>query len=136
MHKGSLKAGAALGALSVCLGAFAAHILKEKISADAYGIFQTGVQYQFLHAFALLLTGMLYKEFASRNTVWAGRFFIAGIILFCGSLYGLCYAKATGAGGLGWLGPVTPLGGAAFIAGWLSLLSAFFKKPAPRTPFS
>lgn len=135
MHKGFLQTGASLGALSVILGAFAAHILKEKLAADVYAIFQTAVQYQFLHVFAILITAILYKEFTSKNMVWAGRFFIAGIILFSGSLYALTYIKHIGSD-MTWIGAITPLGGAAFIAGWLSVLSAFFKKPAPQTPYS
>lgn len=135
MHKGFLKTGAALGALSVILGAFAAHNLKGKLASDVYAIFQTAVQYQFLHVFAILLTAILYKEFPSKNIVWAGRFFVAGIILFSGSLYGLTYIKAIGSD-MTWIGVITPLGGAAFIAGWLCLLYAFLKKPAPKTPYS
>ena len=121
MHKKYLKAGAILGALSVVLGAFAAHTLKERIPANALEIFETAVKYQFYHVFALLAAGILYKEYPNKFIKWSGLLFIAGIILFCGSLYGLTAVKAADAEGYTWLGPVTPFGGLCFILGWLSL---------------
>ncbi len=128
MHKGFLKAGALFGILAVLLGAFGAHSIKDKVTPDALGIFETGVRYQFYHAFALILTGILYKEFTSKRIIFAGRMFIAGIILFSGSLYLLTYLKTAGAGNLSWAGIITPFGGGAFIAGWIFLLSAFSGK--------
>lgn len=124
MHRGYLKTGAILGALSVALGAFAAHKLKEMVDADAVSIFETGVRYQFYHVFALLAVGVLYMNFKSRVLKWAGIFFIAGILLFSGSLYLLTYIHASGIEGMKWVGPITPLGGVCFIAGWILLFVA------------
>ena len=128
MHKTFLKTAALFGALSVTLGAFAAHKLKEIFSADSLSVFETAVRYQFYHVFALLAVGILYANFSSTKMRWAGYLFIAGIILFSGSLYLLCYLKYCQAGGFNWVGAITPFGGAAFIGGWLMLFLAIRKK--------
>lgn len=127
MHRGFIKTAALLGALSVFLGAFAAHGLKQMLSANNLQIFETAVRYQFYHVFALLAVGILYKEFSGKLMVWAGKLFIAGIILFSGSLYLLCYVKHSEMS-LNWLGAITPFGGAAFIAGWVMLFCAVLKR--------
>lgn len=116
-----------MGALSVILGAFAAHGLKQILSPDNLQVFETAVRYQFYHVFALLAAGIMYKEFPGKLMEWAGRFFIAGMILFCGSLYLLCYVKYNEMP-LNWLGAITPFGGAAFITGWLFIFLALIKK--------
>jgi uncharacterized membrane protein YgdD (TMEM256/DUF423 family) len=121
MHKGFLKTAAIVGALSVALGAFAAHTLKESISAYALEIFETAVRYQFYHVFALLAVGIVYKEFPGKMLFWSGRLFIAGMILFSGSLYVLTAIKAAGTQGYNWVGAITPLGGLCFILGWIFL---------------
>ena len=121
MHKGFLKTAAILGALSVALGAFAAHTLKESISGYALEIFETAVRYQFYHVFALLAVGIIYKEFPGKMLLWSGRLFIAGIILFSGSLYVLTAIKAAGQPAYNWVGAITPLGGLCFILGWIFL---------------
>lgn len=128
MHKSFLKTATLLGALSVILGAFAAHKLKELFTPDNLSVFETAVRYQFYHVFALLAVGILYANFSSAKMRWAGYLFILGIILFSGSLYLLCYIKYSGAAGLNWIGAITPVGGAAFIAGWLMLFVAVSKK--------
>lgn len=127
MHKGFIKAAAILGALSVALGAFAAHMLKEIFTTSTFLIFEVAVRYQFYHVFALLATGILYSSFPVKQLKWAGYFFIAGIILFSGSLYLLCYVKHNNFG-LNWLGAITPFGGMAFIIGWLLLFVAAAKR--------
>ena len=93
MNKTFIKAAALSGALAVILGAFAAHSLKEKFTADVLQIFETAVRYQFYHVFALLAVSILYKDFAGKYLKWAGNLFIIGQILFSGSLYFLCYTK-------------------------------------------
>ena len=128
MHKGFLKSAVILGALSVALGAFGAHALKGLISNDAVAIFETGVRYQYYHVFALITTGILYKEFPFPTTTWAGRLFIIGIILFSGSLYVLTWIKGAVIPGYNFIGAITPFGGLSFIGGWLCLLLSFFKK--------
>lgn len=128
MHKTFLKAAALLGALSVTLGAFAAHKLKELLEPDNLSVFETAVRYQFYHVFALLVVGILYANFPCAKMRWAGYLFITGIILFSGSLYLLCYLKYSQVAGLNWVGAITPVGGAVFIAGWLMLFLAISKK--------
>lgn len=123
MNKTFLTAGALLAALAVIAGAFGAHFLKARLSAESLQTFETAVRYQLYHAFALLAAGMLYKEFTNKWIERAGYFFLAGIIFFSGSLYGLCAWPE-----MKWLGPVTPLGGLCFILGWLLLAAGFTKK--------
>lgn len=127
MHKGFLKTAALLGVLSVMLGAFAAHGLKKILPAEDLTTFETAVRYQFYHVSALLAVGILYSPFPGKLMNWAGRLFIAGIILFSGSLYLLCYVKYADLP-LKWLGAITPFGGACFIAGWLLLFGAVAKR--------
>ncbi|MEO6221575.1 MAG: DUF423 domain-containing protein [Ginsengibacter sp.] len=128
MHKGFLKTATLMGALSVALGAFAAHSLKESVSDYAVSIFETGVSYQFYHVFALLASGILYREFQNKFMIWSGRLFITGIILFSGSLYMLTFIKAAVKPGYDWIGAITPFGGLCFIAGWICLFLGLFKK--------
>ncbi len=126
MHKAIIKTAAIIGALSVMLGAFAAHTLKQILQPDNLQVFETAVRYQFYHVFALLAVGILYKEFPVKLMIWAGRFFVTGIVLFCGSLYFLCYVKHNQLP-LNWLGAITPFGGVAFIAGWVMIFIAVKK---------
>ena len=128
MHKGYLKTATILGALSIALGAFAAHTLKNTISDYALNIFETAVRYQFYHVFALLFTGILFKEFPGKLLKWSGIFFIAGIILFSGSLYILTAIKAAVVPGYNWVGAITPVGGLCFIGGWICLFLGISKK--------
>jgi uncharacterized membrane protein YgdD (TMEM256/DUF423 family) len=128
MHKGLLKLGAILGGLTVILGAFAAHTIKSRVSADVLTVFETGVRYQMYHVFAIFITAILYKEFPTKSIIWAGKLFLIGIIIFSGSLYLLTYVKAIGANNFFWLGAVTPFGGVALIAGWGLLFKSFLDK--------
>ena len=128
MHKGFLKTAAIIGLLSVVLGAFAAHALKDMVSDHAIATFETGVRYQFYHAFALLAVGILYKDFPFKTMIWVGRLFIAGIILFSGSLYTLAFIQALVKPGYQWIGAITPFGGVCFIAAWFLLFISFFRK--------
>ncbi len=122
MHKGYLRTAAFIGALSVALGAFGAHGLKKIIDEHSLNIFETAVRYQFYHVFALALSAVLYKDFKNKLIEWAGFLFILGILFFSGSLYLLTYKTAMNLEGLNWVGPVTPIGGVFFIAGWICLL--------------
>jgi len=128
MHKGFLATGAALAGLAVVLGAFGAHKLKELVPPETVGTFQTGVQYQFYHAIGLLIVGILFAQFPSGQLKWAAICFIAGILLFSGSLYLLTMLKATETVGLSRIGIITPIGGLFFIAGWVFLLLAIVRK--------
>ncbi len=127
MQKSFIKLAALLGALAVMLGAFAAHGLKQILLPGNLQVFETAVRYQFYHVFALLAAGFLYNEFANKFMKWAGFLFVTGIILFSGSLYLLCYVKYQNLN-MNWIGAITPLGGAAFIAGWVCLFIGVSKK--------
>ena len=114
-----------LGALSVAAGAFASHALKEQLSDRAIEIFETGARYQMYHALGLLLIAVLISQADTigLNLTWlntAGFAFIAGIILFSGSLYALSLS------GIKVLGAITPLGGVGFIVGWACMAIAAF----------
>jgi uncharacterized membrane protein YgdD (TMEM256/DUF423 family) len=122
MHRVFLITASLLGALSVALGAFGAHSLKKIVSPEAVAIFETGVRYQFYHTFALLMIAMLYEKFPNKWLVWAGNSFLAGMLLFSGSLYLLALLNASSNVGLRKIGIVTPFGGLFFIAGWLLLM--------------
>ncbi len=121
MHKGFIKWAAVFGALAVLLGAFGAHQLKNMFSDNAVQIFETGVRYHFYHVFALLFTSMIYKDYSNAYIRWAGRLFIIGIFLFSFSLYFLTYVTGAVQPGFKWLGPITPIGGVCFLAGWVCL---------------
>jgi uncharacterized membrane protein YgdD (TMEM256/DUF423 family) len=128
VHRVFLITAALIGALSVILGAFAAHGLKEMVSAEQLAIFETGVHYQFYHAFALLAVGILYKEFPNRFLSWSGKLFCIGIIFFSGSLYALTLYNGEISPTFKWIYLITPLGGLCFIVGWLLLAVAIIKK--------
>ena len=113
--------GAISGALAVMIGAFGAHGLEGKLSADMLKIFHTGVEYQFYHTFALLVVALLADHVDSKKLTASGWCFLSGIILFSGSLYALAMS------GLTKLGAITPVGGMFFIAGWFLLAIASLK---------
>jgi uncharacterized membrane protein YgdD (TMEM256/DUF423 family) len=124
MHKSFLSIAAILGALSVALGAFAAHGLRDRVPPDAVAIFETAVRYQFYHVFGLLFIGVLSEKFSSRWLLWAGNCFIMGIIFFCGSLYIMTAMKGAEVAPMKLIGIATPVGGVFFIAGWVFLAIA------------
>lgn len=127
MNKTYLITAAILGAISVMFGAFGAHGLKTRMNADAFEIFETAVKYQFYHVFALLAVAVISQYMPGNLLNWSGKLFIAGIILFCGSLYLLSYFKMIGNAQMNWLGAVTPVGGLCFIAGWILMAVAAIK---------
>lgn len=116
-----LRLAALLGAFTVAIGAFGAHGLKPKLTEYQLSIFEKGVQYQFVHTLALLAVGLLLQQHP--DNAWlqrAGWAFVIGIAFFSGSLY-LLACRDLLAFPVGWAGPVTPLGGLGFIAGWAML---------------
>ena len=127
MNKTYLITAAMLGAVSVMLGAFGAHGLKTRMNAETFDIFETAVKYQFYHVFALLAVAIVSQYIPGNLINWSGRCFIAGIILFSGSLYLLSYFKMAGNQQMNWLGAITPFGGLCFITGWLLLAAAALK---------
>ena len=104
--------GAALGALAVAIGAFGAHGLRDMVTPDQLQVFETGVRYHFYHALALVLVGVfgLATSTGATGAAWS---FVAGIAIFSGSLYVMTLT------GMRWLGAITPIGGVAFIVGWV-----------------
>ena len=115
MLRGFLMLAAFFGFTGVALGAFAAHGLKSRLSAEYLAIFHTGVTYQLVHTLALMGVALLAIQIPGRLIAWAGASFAIGILLFSGSLYLLTLT------GFGKLGIITPLGGVAFLIGWLCL---------------
>lgn len=122
MHKGFLKIAAWLGALTVALGAFGAHKLKELASPETVASFDTGVRYQFYHILALILVAILHERFPNAWLRRAGTCFLVGILLFSGSIYVMTALKTTSSVGLGGLGLITPIGGVFFILGWIFIV--------------
>ena len=108
--------GSALAALAVTIGAFGAHGLKSRVSADDLVIFETGVRYQMYHSLALILLGLIGVNFQSNIVQLPAILFLAGIIIFSGTLYLIPLT------GLRWFGAITPIGGSALILGWIVLL--------------
>ncbi|MGC4001049.1 MAG: DUF423 domain-containing protein [Anaeromyxobacter sp.] len=113
-----LVAGAISGAVAVAAGAFGAHALKARLAPDLLAVFQTGAQYQMYHALALLAAGWVAARAPGGASTVAGVGFLLGTVLFSGSLYALALSGVRG------LGAITPLGGVAFIAGWVALAFA------------
>jgi uncharacterized membrane protein YgdD (TMEM256/DUF423 family) len=125
MNSFFLKISIIVSALSVALGAFAAHALKNIIPAASLITFETGVRYQFYHAFAMLIAStVLYKNCQQRFVVIACRFFSFGFIFFCGSLYLLAILGSE----FRFLGAITPIGGTCFILGWILLFVSIYPK--------
>ncbi|MCQ4276399.1 MULTISPECIES: DUF423 domain-containing protein [Pseudomonadaceae] len=123
MIRAYLPLAAGFGLTGVALGAFAAHGLKASLSAEYLAIFQTAVLYQLIHALALFGVALLSLHAPGRLLRAAGALFAIGVVLFSGSLYLLTLT------GIGKLGIVTPLGGTAFLAGWLCLGLAGWRLP-------
>lgn len=117
-----LISGALLAALAVILGAFGAHGLKKTLSEEMLVVYKTAVDYHFIHALGILLIGLLHHHHPdSRLIFWAGVSLIIGIVVFSGSLYTLSITEIKK------LGMITPLGGLAFITGWVLLAIGVYK---------
>ncbi len=124
----ALVFGISFAALGIALGAFGAHGLRSLISLESLQIFETGVRYQMYHAFALIICGILgHNRYGNPSTLRISiLLFIIGIVLFSGSLYVLAVSDTR------WVGFITPLGGIAFLAGWVSLLLAVIRADRSR----
>lgn len=123
MAKLFISLGSILAFLGVALGAFGAHALKSRLTPDMMKIFETGVQYHMLHAIALVMVGIISHWLNdSQLLAWSGRMFLAGIIIFPGSLYVLTMT------GIRTFGAITPIGGLAFLAGWFLLAVVALKQ--------
>lgn len=111
-------AGSVSALVSVAAGAFGAHALRARLAPDLLAAFETGARYQMYHALALLAVAWAAGRWSGPLVVWSGWLFLAGTLLFSGSLYALALTGAR------WLGAVTPLGGLCFLSGWLCLALA------------
>jgi uncharacterized membrane protein YgdD (TMEM256/DUF423 family) len=110
--------GATSALISVAAGAFGAHALRARLSAELLAVFETGARYQMYHALGLLAAAWAVTRWPGPWPARAGWLFVAGTLLFSGSLYGLALS------GVRWLGAVTPFGGVAFLLGWICLALA------------
>ena len=119
--KWSLIVGGFFGFLSVALGAFAAHALKARLNEYSLGVFRTGVEYQFFHALALILVGILAEKYPQLTMTAIS--FTAGIVIFSGSLYALALSN------IKVFGAITPIGGVLFLVGWGLFINSFLKNP-------
>lgn len=113
--------GAVLALLAVAAGAFGAHGLRERLGPDDLEIFETAVRYQMYHALALLAVGWVSTQWPGTAAALAGWSFVAGTLIFSGSLYLLVLT------GTRWLGAITPVGGVAFLVGWAALAWAVLR---------
>lgn len=107
-----VPAGCILAGLGVAAGAFGAHMLKGLLDPPMLAVYDTATRYQMYHAFGMILAGFAARLCDDPRPAVAGWLFAIGILLFCGSLYGVALF------GIRWLGAITPLGGLAFILGW------------------
>ena len=108
--------GAASALVAVAAGAFGAHALRERLSPHLLAVFETGARYQMYHALALLAVAWAADRWGGPLVGWSGWLFVAGTVVFAGSLYALALT------GQRWLGAITPIGGVAFLAGWVCLI--------------
>jgi len=110
--------GSGFALIAVVTGAFAAHTLKSKLSPDMFQVFEVAARYQMYHALGLIAVAWAASQWSSQLIAASGWLFVAGIVIFSGSLYILSLT------GIRWLGAITPIGGIAFIIGWGCLLWA------------
>ena len=122
-----IAVGSLFAALAVAAGAFGAHMLKSIVDPPMLAVFETAARYQMYHALGMIAVGLAGQVFGSPQVARAGWCFAAGILLFCGSLYGVSLL------GIRWLGAMTPIGGLAFITGW-SLLGWSIWREKRATP--
>jgi len=117
-----LTAGGLAALAAVVLGAFGAHALKSRLSAEMLAVWHTGVEYHVYHALGLLAVGLVATQLPESALLkWSGWLMLAGIVLFSGSLYALALS------GERWLGAITPIGGLGFLAAWALFVAAVVK---------
>lgn len=121
MSRTWIVVGAVLAFLGVAAGAFGAHALEGRVAPDLVRAFETGARYHLVHALALTFVGLASARWADPLWTAAGWLFVVGVVVFSGSLYALALT------GVRWLGAVTPLGGVAFLAGWLAVVAAAWR---------
>ena len=116
-------AGAVMCGLGVLLGAFGAHGLRDRVTPEMLAVFETGVRYHLVHGLALLAVAWATTRWPNTWITASGWLFVAGIVIFSGSLYLLSIT------GVRWLGAITPIGGLCFVAGWLILALSAMRTP-------
>jgi uncharacterized membrane protein YgdD (TMEM256/DUF423 family) len=121
-NRNVLFLGAIFMALAVLLGAFGAHALKNSLAPEMLAVYRTGVEYQFYHSLGLLIIGLIGFHLDSKWLRRSGLLLTVGILLFSGSLYSLALT------GIKVIGAITPIGGVSFVAGWICLAMAVWKK--------
>lgn len=122
MHRPWLMIGSLMGILAVIAGTFGAHGLDQLLSPEMLEVFETGVRYHMYHALAMIVAAVIHGQTKTNLPSVAAGSFLAGIVLFSGSLYLLAVTETK------WLGMIAPLGGTAFLVGWTALLFASLKK--------
>jgi uncharacterized membrane protein YgdD (TMEM256/DUF423 family) len=128
MDRSLFAAGALSAAIGVAAGAFAAHGLKARLTPDLLAVFETGARYQLFHALGLMAAAWAVARWGTSTAAWGGWLLLAGTVLFSGSLYLLAVT------GIRWLGAITPIGGVAFIAGWVLLALAALRGGGASAP--
>jgi uncharacterized membrane protein YgdD (TMEM256/DUF423 family) len=124
-----LTLGGTCAFLGVALGAFGAHVLEGRLSAEQMAWYNTGLQYHLFHALGLLAVGLLGGRRAASSALrWSGWLMFAGIVIFSGSLYALSL------GGVRWLGAITPIGGTSFLVAWVLFVIAAVRGPCGEAP--
>ena len=118
-----LLAGSLNAALAVMRGAFGAHGLKAHLTEHALATYQTAVDYHFIHALGLLIIGSIAQRIKTKGINISAILLLVGTMIFCGSLYLLSIT------GLRWMGAITPIGGLAFIIGWITLAVSLWRAP-------
>ena len=113
--------GAVFAGLAVAIGAFGAHGLEDRVAPERLATFEVGARYHMYHALGLFLVAWSRGVLKDALTLWVARLFVAGIVVFSGSLYALVLTDT------GWLGAITPIGGVCFIAGWGTLAAAWYR---------
>lgn len=126
MDKGFAFAGSISAFIAVAAGAFGAHALRARLAPDLLTVFESGTRYQMYHALALFIVAIAAVRWPGAPVRAAGWLFVAGTVLFSGSLYALALT------GTRWLGAITPLGGLCFLAGWASLAYGILKGEVPQ----
>jgi uncharacterized membrane protein YgdD (TMEM256/DUF423 family) len=122
MDRGFAVAGSLSAFVAVAAGAFGAHALRQRLPADLLAVFETAARYQMYHALALLFVGWAATQWPAAPVRVAGLLFVGGTVLFSGSLYLLALTGAR------WWGALTPIGGVLFLAGWLVLAVAIWRR--------
>ena len=121
MQRTFFRTAAIIAMISVMLGAFGAHALKDHLTEQALASFQTATTYMMSHAVELFIVGMMYRHYKKKAMVWSGNFFVMGIIMFSGSIYLRIALSYLGYDKLTIVNIITPVGGVFFILGWLML---------------